>query len=73
MKLVYRSSLVGGSTTLITRCGVLSWIRTRQPRNDVSHVTLHELASQILKTCDSSRVTEWSGEVNLNLDVVLSR
>ena len=60
IQLLYRCSLVGGSTTLITRFGVMSWIESQRARNGLDYKTLESLASQIQKTCEVSRVQEWS-------------
>lgn len=60
IQLIHRCSLVGGSTTLVTRFGVMSWIRSQQAVNGAYHVTLQTLASQIEETCEVDRVQEWS-------------
>ncbi|MCJ1250321.1 hypothetical protein MMC30_007547 [Trapelia coarctata] len=60
IQLIYRCSLVGGSTTLVTRFGVMSWIESQQAMNGPHHVTFKVLASQIQKTCEVDRVQEWS-------------
>jgi len=61
IQLLYRCSLVGGSTTLVTRFGVMSWIESQQAMNGPHHVPLKNLASQILKTCEVNHVQDWSG------------
>lgn len=62
--LLYRCSYVGGSSTLITRCGLLSWIDSQV---NVSNplppdiFALKDLAQQAYMTSEKGRVDEWSG------------
>lgn len=58
LNLLYRCTLVGGSKTLSTRCGVLSWIAARLTQEGSDEAMLKCLASQIgrtTKNIDSSR------------------
>jgi nucleolar pre-ribosomal-associated protein 1 len=48
----------GGSTTLITRTGVLAWLDMMAESRDSVVV---ELKKRILKTCDGAKIEEWSG------------
>ena len=67
--LLYRCALIGGSTTLVTRCSSLAWIRDRAARKGPSNVLLKCLDSKIRATCDFKHVSEWSnGEIRLGLD-----
>ncbi len=62
--LLYRCTYVGGGSTLITRCGLLSWIdfRVRARNALVSDVaTLTNLALHVYEMSDKGRVDEWSG------------
>lgn len=61
VELFYRCTFVGGSTTLITRCGLLSWIQARLAVETAQQEMLKALASRIYDTCDVDRVSEWSG------------
>lgn len=55
LELLWRATFVeGGSTTLITRTGVLSWL-------DMVQQTA--LKGRIMETCDTERVEEWSGRI----------
>lgn len=63
VSLLYRCTFVKGSSTLITRCGLLSWISTRLKAgkgtvrgNDV----LKLLASRAYDTSDKEWVDDWS-------------
>ena len=63
LQLLYRCTYVGGSTTLITRCGLLGWVQSELALNQdaVERSFLHSLARRALDTCDKERVNEWSG------------
>ena len=58
--LLYRCALVGGSTTLITRCSVLSWIRARMAMKGPFDLLLSCSDSKIRATCDAKHILEWS-------------
>jgi nucleolar pre-ribosomal-associated protein 1 len=64
LHLVYRSSEVGGSTTLITRAGILSWIQSQvhAARGDGSDVILRLLMRHLYDSCDRERVEKWGGK-----------
>ena len=58
LELLWRVTFVdGGSTTLVTRTGILAWLDMM--REDTRVAT--ELRVRILQTCDSKKVEEWSG------------
>lgn len=62
--LLYRCTYVGGGSTLITRCGLLSWIDSRvNARNTLPSgvVALKNLAQRAHDTSEKGRVDEWSG------------
>jgi nucleolar pre-ribosomal-associated protein 1 len=59
-RLLLRAVAVGGSTALITRCGLVSWIHMRLQSNDHRHVLLRQLASRALEACDQEKVAGWS-------------
>ncbi|KAI9797422.1 MAG: hypothetical protein M1833_005461 [Piccolia ochrophora] len=62
IKLIHRATRVeGGSTTLITRVGILSWLEMQMALEDESDITWKRLARRIYDTCDQRRVTEWGG------------
>ncbi|GIK00006.1 hypothetical protein Aspvir_004019 [Aspergillus viridinutans] len=62
LHLLYRSTQVGGSTTLITRAGVVSWIQTQLPVvNTKEAATFAAMADTLRLTADQDRVTKWSG------------
>lgn len=60
VRLLLRATAVGGSTTLITRCGLVTWIRICLDGRDPRHRMLRTLASRLFETCDRGRVAEWS-------------
>jgi nucleolar pre-ribosomal-associated protein 1 len=60
VRLLLRAAAVGGSTTLITRCGLLSWLQMMLINNDHRHGALKVLASRIYELCDKEKVDEWS-------------
>ncbi|KAL4821447.1 ribosome 60S biogenesis N-terminal-domain-containing protein [Aspergillus spinulosporus] len=62
LHLVYRSTQVHGSTTLITRAGIISWIQSQIPSvtgRDAS--TLTAMAQSLLQSSDHDRTAKWSG------------
>jgi nucleolar pre-ribosomal-associated protein 1 len=60
VRLLLRAAAVGGSTTLITRCGLVSWIQMRLQSKDYRHAILRRLASRLWETCDQAKVASWS-------------
>lgn len=60
VRLLLRAAAVGGSTTLITRCGLVSWIQMCLANQDPRQKMLKALAQRIWETCDQGRVSEWS-------------
>jgi len=60
LRLLFRAAAVGGSTTLITRSGILSWIQAQIALKDDHEVMLRQLASRLFETCDQTKVHEWS-------------
>jgi nucleolar pre-ribosomal-associated protein 1 len=63
LRLLYRAtSIEGGSTTLTTRLGIVSWLEARQAGcTDASEAAvLGGLRARIWETCDQDRVRAWS-------------
>jgi nucleolar pre-ribosomal-associated protein 1 len=60
LRLLLRATHVEGSTTLITRCGLLGWVQMMLDNQDPRHRTLKTLALRVYETCDQDRVDEWS-------------
>ena len=60
VRLLSRAAAVGGSTTLTTRCGIMSWVEMRLANNDRRNRELRILASRIWETCDQAKVADWS-------------
>ena len=59
LELLWRVTFVdGGSTTLVTRTGVLAWLDMIGESRDSVMV---ELKKRILDTCDGVKIGEWSG------------
>ncbi|KAL8657954.1 MAG: hypothetical protein Q9226_001420 [Calogaya cf. arnoldii] len=64
LALLYRYNHVGGSTTLITRCSLLSWIPSYLALSHTSEgqiTSLGRLMERCKMDCDRERVHEWSG------------
>ena len=61
LHLLFQTSQVGGSTTLLTRAGLLSWIEVRLAVNDGNDVILRGLAERLYETCEQEKVNAWSG------------
>ena len=63
IELLYRCTLVGGSTTLVTRCGVLDWIRVMRSTSEAfDKQMLRGLDMRVRGKCDARMVSEWMGE-----------
>ncbi|KAJ5496440.1 Nucleolar pre-ribosomal-associated protein 1 N-terminal [Penicillium fimorum] len=61
LHIVYRAAQVGGSTTLITRSGVISWIQIQAAEADAKEAAqLAALARALYEKCDRGRVDGWS-------------
>jgi nucleolar pre-ribosomal-associated protein 1 len=63
LRLLYRATCIeGGSTTLITRLGIMSWLEATQAGcTDASEAAVYEgLRKRIWETCDQDRVQAWS-------------
>lgn len=60
VRLLLRAAAVGGSTTLITRCGLITWIQMTLDGNDPRHRALKTLASRVYETCNQEKVEAWS-------------
>ncbi|KAI8942533.1 hypothetical protein NX059_000595 [Plenodomus lindquistii] len=62
VRLLLRATHVGGSTTLITRCGLMPWIQIMLDGHDSRHRALRLLASRAYETCDQEKVAQWSSD-----------
>lgn len=61
LHVIYRAAQVGGSTTLITRAAVISWIQLQIAEADTKEVALlSALARTLYQTSDRERVDAWS-------------
>ena len=55
-------TIEGGSTMLVSRVGLLSWLRGQQGQNDcIGDEAIHQLVRRLWKTCDQERIKAWSG------------
>ena len=66
IQLLYRSTFVGGSTVLITRCGLLSWIKGEMElqahkANPEQRQLLSSLAVRLYKSSDTKHIDDWCG------------
>ncbi|KAI5466588.1 ribosome 60S biogenesis N-terminal-domain-containing protein [Mariannaea sp. PMI_226] len=63
LRLVYRATCIeGGSTTLVTRFGILSWLDAQRAACEVADeaAVLSALMLRVWETCDQEKVTAWS-------------
>ncbi|KAJ5690013.1 hypothetical protein N7462_004405 [Penicillium macrosclerotiorum] len=61
LHILYRAAQVGGSTTLITRTAVISWIQVQVAEADAKEIALlSALAQTMYERCDRERVDAWS-------------
>lgn len=72
MALLFRCTYVEGSSTLITRCGLMGWIVSRlalRESPDGTEKSLRLLATTAYQTSDQERVHNWShGTLSATLD-----
>ena len=72
LDLLFRCTYVGGSSTLITRCGLMSWISSRlasEAVDDMRGERLGMLASRAYETSDDGRIDDWAnGSIICSLD-----
>ncbi|PWY79262.1 hypothetical protein BO70DRAFT_430053 [Aspergillus heteromorphus CBS 117.55] len=62
LHLLHRSTQVRGSTTLITRAGILSWVQSQMPAVTAKDSnTFTAIAQSLQQTSDSDWVSTWSG------------
>lgn len=62
--LLYRCTYVDGGTTLITRCGLLSWVQNELALNTLTpaeRFLLRSLLKRVYETSDINKVDDWSG------------
>ncbi|KAI9724127.1 MAG: hypothetical protein M1812_000846 [Candelaria pacifica] len=67
LTMIARATFAEGSTTLITRSGVYSWIKAQISVGGPNDVILKRLATRLWETCEQERVSEWSGTPNITL------
>jgi nucleolar pre-ribosomal-associated protein 1 len=60
VRILLRAAAVGGGTTLITRCGLVSWIQMMLDNRDHRQGALRVLAGRIYELCDREKVDTWS-------------
>lgn len=61
IKILYRCALVGGSTTMVTRCGVLSWLDVQLSAKGELHTMYVELSITIKRLADDVKLLAWGG------------
>ena len=64
VELLYRCTLAGGSTTLVTRCGILDWIRVIRSNLEAFDEQMPRgLDLRVREKCDARIVSKWMDEV----------
>ncbi|KAH8434074.1 NPA1/URB1 family protein [Aspergillus melleus] len=62
LHLIYRSTQVQGSTTLITRAGIVSWIQSQIPVVGAKEASsFSAITNSLHESSDKERVAKWSG------------
>lgn len=64
MHLLYRCTYVNGGTTLITRCGLLSWIQNELALNTKTRAEkflLFSIVKRVYLTSNTNKIDDWSG------------
>jgi len=59
MQLVIRAIWCNGSMTLVTRCGILEWLKMRIALKDAEEGLVRNILRKLWETCDNAKVTEW--------------
>ncbi|KAF2645522.1 hypothetical protein P280DRAFT_417343 [Massarina eburnea CBS 473.64] len=70
VRLLLRAASVEGATTLITRCGVVAWVRTMLEQRDYRGRALKVLVERLWAGCDKEKVGDWSSG---SLDALMTR
>ncbi|KAF1816835.1 hypothetical protein P152DRAFT_510189 [Eremomyces bilateralis CBS 781.70] len=60
LALLYRATFVDGSTALITRHGVIAWIKMQMKSWSKHQNDLKVILGRLLEMCDKEKVKEWS-------------
>lgn len=60
VQLLYRIAKVNGATSLVTRCGILTWLDMRDALGDVESRTLRALKEAVNGGIDEARMSSWS-------------
>ena len=72
LDLLFRCTYVDGSSTLITRYGLMSWISSRLASHGIDGMTgerIRVLASRAYETSDYGRIDDWAnGSIACTLD-----
>ncbi|PGH35673.1 nucleolar pre-ribosomal-associated protein 1 [[Emmonsia] crescens] len=61
LHLMFRACEVGGSTTILTRNGALSWIQGQVSVQDNQSDILRAIGSELYNKCDHEWIDRWSG------------
>lgn len=72
LHIIYRAAQVGGSTTLITRAAIISWVQVQIAEADAKETALlSALARMLYETSDQERVNSWStGTIERTLEEI---
>lgn len=65
LHIIYRATQVGGSTTLVTRAAIISWIQGQVVLNAKDASTITALAHAVYDSSDKERIDNWSGRAVL--------
>ena len=68
--LLWRANSVGGSTTLITRSGILCWIESQIVSEDSYSNELCAIAMAIYDSCNQEKINNWAAD---NISEVIER
>lgn len=60
-QLLYGAVCVGGSATLVTSCGLVSWLKAQKANAFLEDTVVSQFASTLIKEMDGAKVEEWSG------------
>ena len=60
-QLLFNAICAGGSTTLVTSCGLVSWLKIQKVNGFLDHAIITQFATTLISEMDGPKIDEWSG------------
>ena len=61
VQVLYRTMCAGGSTSLVTSCGIVAWLKMQRVNGQIDEGTVDTLARTLLEEMDGEKIDEWGG------------